>query len=186
MSLRGIFMPLGAQLCPLGLFYAPWGSSARPPSSRAHPHWGVHAPSHAPPSSSPHLYALPFHPFVSLFHPCTPLFHPHAPLLGRTRPYGSRSRPPESCAFYKPCNIIEAYIQPSNVAATVDKVALVLSCQRSTWRWPLFDGQEPYRTWRTDGRMCLSVRCRNNLSHGEGRTDTSVHPSCPIRLLFVR
>jgi hypothetical protein len=31
MSLGGSFMPLGAQLCTLGLFYAPWGSSARPP-----------------------------------------------------------------------------------------------------------------------------------------------------------
>jgi hypothetical protein len=32
MSLRGSFMPLGAQLCPLGHFYAPWELSARPPS----------------------------------------------------------------------------------------------------------------------------------------------------------
>jgi hypothetical protein len=33
MSLGGSFMPLGAQLYTLGLFYAPWGSSVRPPSS---------------------------------------------------------------------------------------------------------------------------------------------------------
>jgi hypothetical protein len=31
MFLRGSFMPLGAQLCPLGHFYAPYGSSVRPP-----------------------------------------------------------------------------------------------------------------------------------------------------------
>jgi hypothetical protein len=30
MSLGGSFMPLRAQLCPLGLFYAPWNSNARP------------------------------------------------------------------------------------------------------------------------------------------------------------
>jgi hypothetical protein len=36
--------------------------------------------------------------------------------------------------FYSPCNIMEVYIQPSNVAATVDKVTPVLPCQRSIWR----------------------------------------------------
>jgi hypothetical protein len=50
----------------------------------------------------------------------------------------------------------------SDVVATVDKVTPVLPCQRSTWHWPLSDGQEPYRTWQTDERTCLSVCRRDN------------------------
>jgi hypothetical protein len=45
----------------------------------------------------------------------------------------------------------------SDVAAIVDKVTPVLPYQRSTWRWPLSDGQEPYRMWWTDGCVCPSI-----------------------------
>jgi hypothetical protein len=58
-----------------------------------------------------------------------------------------------------PCNIMEAHSaiqRGSDVAATVNKVIHILPCQRSTWCWPLSDGQEPYRTWRTDVSVRLS------------------------------
>jgi hypothetical protein len=52
------------------------------------------------------------------------------------------------------------------VATTVDKVTPVLPSLRSTCRWPLCDGHEPYRTWRTDVSVrpspwqpCLSYPC---------------------------
>jgi hypothetical protein len=164
-------MPLGTQLCPLGLFYAPWGSSACPPSIACTPFLYGRAPppmcvqlgailnplglkcalppqAHVPPPSvrasfficSRHLF-IRMRPYF--IHAC-PTSSVRAPLPSRrhssgnsTCPYGSRScppPPPQSRAVWSPCNLMEAYILPSNVAATVDKVTLVLSCQRSTWR----------------------------------------------------
>jgi hypothetical protein len=121
----GSLKPLGAhiyslesQLCPLGLFYAPWGSSMHLPFKRACP---------------PQAYAPPVFPCMppfssvraSLSSMCAPLpnrtrpyiIHVH-PLGSRIHSYGSRSHPPQSRALYSPCNIMEVYIQPSNVATT--------------------------------------------------------------------
>jgi hypothetical protein len=79
----GSLKPLGAhiyslesQLCPLGLFYAPWGSSMHLPFKRACPPSGVYPPPRR--MHPPSFHVCPhFHPFVPPFHPCAP----HSPTV---------------------------------------------------------------------------------------------------------
>jgi hypothetical protein len=139
----GVHPPQGMR--PLQCVRAPlpsMGVHALPPSEACMCPPGVRAPRPSVRATFSTVCAS----FSSVCH-CAPLLHPcmphspavcaptssvRAPLSSRMRPYfihghpsgsrmypyGSRLSPSQSRALCSPCNIMEAYIQPSNVAAT--------------------------------------------------------------------
>jgi hypothetical protein len=102
MSLGGSLMPLGAQLCTLGLFYAPWGSSVHPPLKRARPLLCMRGPPMCAPILCVHTLGS-FKPLEAHICPleaqlcplgvkCVSPSSVHAPLM--------RMRPPQECASH--------------------------------------------------------------------------------------
>jgi hypothetical protein len=98
-------MPLGAQLCPWGLFYAPQGPSARPPSSMHAPPLSVWALASFKPLEAlicplgSHLcpLGLNYAPWGSFMPPrdqvCTPARRARPPTLGVYAPLGMHAPP---------------------------------------------------------------------------------------------
>jgi hypothetical protein len=89
--------------------------------------------------------------------PCAPLREACTPLKSRV-PLRQPFTPPPHRAHPNAYNVMAKDPTWSDVAGTVDKVTPILPCQRSTCRWPLSNGHEPYRTCQTDGRTDMSVR----------------------------
>jgi hypothetical protein len=89
-------------------------------------------------------------PYVSICAPPTCVYAPPPAYAPLSQPYTPGATP--------------TIQRGSDVAATVDKISLDLPCPRSRRRWPLSDGHEPYRTWRTDGRDETDGRTDNPAS----------------------
>jgi hypothetical protein len=120
--------PLHRHMRPFDKCMRPSASVCTPQSAVCAPYVGICAPLTSvcapPPVYAPH--SLPYVPLTQAY---APLSQPYMPAATPTIQRGS------------------------DVAATMDKVSPDLPRPRSTRHWPLSNGHEPYRTWRTNGWM---------------------------------